>query len=164
MPLTYEPIATTTLGSAQSSVTFSSISGSFTDLILVISATTSVNNAPTMRLNNDTGNNYSNTALVGNGSAASSNRTSNQSVLYYGGWISGFDTSGGNAIIHLMNYSNTTTNKTILNRFSVAGIEVDGVVGLWRNTAAINRIDLSVLGGATYSSGSTFTLYGIKAA
>jgi len=37
MPITYEPIATTTLSSAQSSVTFSSISGSYTDLVLVFS-------------------------------------------------------------------------------------------------------------------------------
>ena len=36
MPTTYEPIATTTLGSAQSSVTFSAISGSYTDLVIVI--------------------------------------------------------------------------------------------------------------------------------
>jgi hypothetical protein len=35
MAITYEPIATTTLGTAAASVTFSSISGAYTDLVLV---------------------------------------------------------------------------------------------------------------------------------
>jgi hypothetical protein len=38
-------------------------------------------------------------------------------------------------------------------------------VGLWRNTNAINRIDLiSPTAGNTIQAGSTFTLYGIAAA
>jgi hypothetical protein len=165
LPSTMIPIATNTLTTSTASVTFSSIPQGYTDLVLVINATSNVANAPTLQFNGDTGSNYSSTAVIGNGSAASSNRTSNQSVIYYGGWINGFSsTASGNAIIHIMNYSNTTTNKTTLNRFNVASIEVDAVVGLWRNTAAITSITLSISGGATYSSSSTFTLYGVKAA
>ena len=37
MATTYEPIATTTLGSAAASITFSSIAGTYTDLRLVLS-------------------------------------------------------------------------------------------------------------------------------
>jgi hypothetical protein len=41
MAITYEPIATTTLGTAlQTSVTFSTISGSYTDLVLIANITT----------------------------------------------------------------------------------------------------------------------------
>ena len=39
MAATYTPIATTTLGSAQSSYTFSSISSAYTDLILIYNGT-----------------------------------------------------------------------------------------------------------------------------
>jgi hypothetical protein len=39
MAITYEPIATTTLGTAEASVTFSTISGAYTDLVLVIEGT-----------------------------------------------------------------------------------------------------------------------------
>lgn len=165
MPSTYTPIATQTLGSATASVTFSSIPSTYTDLILVINAGSTISAAPWLRFNGDTGSNYSNTALVGNGSAASSGRASNQTVYYYGGWILGYATSlTGNAIINIMNYSNTTTNKTAINRFNVASGEVEAVVGLWRNTAAINSITIGLLSTDTYLAGSTFTLYGVKSA
>jgi hypothetical protein len=56
MAKTYEPIATTTLSSAQSSVTFSSISGSYTDLVLVSNVSGSGGNANLrVTLNSDTG-------------------------------------------------------------------------------------------------------------
>ncbi len=60
MPATYEPLATTTLGSAASSVTFSSISGSYTDLVVVFSGTAGGGNSNLiLTFNSDTGSNYS---------------------------------------------------------------------------------------------------------
>jgi hypothetical protein len=47
---TYTPIVTNTLSSATSSVTFSSISGSYTDLVLVIAYKAATTNYPTLRL------------------------------------------------------------------------------------------------------------------
>ena len=65
-----------------------------------------------------------------------------------------------------MNYSNTTTNKTVLARGNNASDAsypgTEAFVGLWRSTAAINRIDFSS-NSKTWNAG-TFTLYGIKAA
>jgi len=59
MPTTYEPIATTTLGSATASITFSTISGAYTDLVLVASITgVSVATDPWIRINSDTGANF----------------------------------------------------------------------------------------------------------
>jgi hypothetical protein len=167
MPTTYEPIATTTLGSAQSSVTFSSISGSFTDLVLVMNAKgtgfTGSGTYPYVRYNSDSGTNYSRTYLSGNGSAASSGRGTSENLQYLvgGTYIDG--TFAYNSITHFMNYSNTTTYKTMLSRANNSGVQVDALVGLWRSTSAITSIIIYSSSG-NFDTGSTFTLYGIKAA
>lgn len=162
MPIdTYIPIAKTTLSSAQTTVTFSGITGIYTDLVLVTSLQDTTNGAASLRLNNDSGNNYSRTALRGNGSTASSFRQSNINTMYIEG-----DSSGGSnfaqTIVNIMNYSNTTTNKTSIARVSYPSSEASTTVYLWRSTAAVNRIDItSLTGTATLAIGSTFTLYGI---
>jgi hypothetical protein len=75
---TYEAIATQTLGSAAASVTFSSIPGTYTDLVLVVAGTlTTGTENIVMQFNGDTGSNYSVTSLLGDGSTASSFRSSN---------------------------------------------------------------------------------------
>lgn len=160
MPATYEPIATTTLTSAQSSVTFSSISGSYTDLVLIVAGTVNTNSYFTLRLNGDTNTNYSNTEMDGNGTSASSNRNTSNNYMYNGSVF----TTQTNIITQIQNYSNSTTYKTILTRSNNAGSIVKASVGLWRSTSAITSLEIGTGGANTYSSGSTFTLYGIKAA
>lgn len=161
MPATYEPISTQTLGSAQSSVTLSSIPASYTDLRLVVSGATSASDNTVIRVNGDTASNYSSTYLGGNGSAASSGRFSSQTYA-----VLGYVGSGNQMVeqFDFMNYSNTTTNKTILCRSSSSSVWVEGSVGLWRSTAAINSITVLFFGGASFNTGTTFTLYGVKAA
>jgi hypothetical protein len=163
MTATYENIATTTVGTATGTVTFSSISASFTDLIVVVNGAVTAGTVNLFfRFNNDTATNYSYTYLDGSGSVASSGRSSNNDKLI-GNNFGYFTTSfNANYIIQIQNYSNTTTNKTCLTRSNAADNGVSAVVGLWRNTAAINRIDLFT-SSSTFVSGSTFTLYGIKA-
>ena len=165
MPTTYEPIATTTLSTATASVTFSSISGSYTDLVLVINAGMANAGASWYAyVNSDTGNNYSATGIYGNGSTVSSSIISNWSnELLIGSWI-GFTTTIKTAIVHFMNYSNTTTYKTVLSRYSESDGTVESNVSLWRNTAAITTIQVRNNSSYNFISGSTFTLYGIKAA
>lgn len=161
---TYTPIATNTLGSTASTVTFSSISGSYTDLVLVVNATvTSSGYDLGIQLNGDTGTNYSTTYLYGSGSAAGSARVSNQSralATYYGG----IGTVQGNQIVQFLNYSNSTTYKTVISRANRADSGTDATVSLWRNTSAITSIVLNAQSGGTFAIGSTFTLYGIAAA
>lgn len=164
MAATYEPIATTTLSNGTTqSVTFSSISGSYTDLVLVCSASnaTSARNL-LLRLNSDTGTNYSNTRIFGDGSAAYSDRDTSTTYMYIG--INGNSTTDFTThIINLQNYSNSTTYKTAIARSSYATAYVDSYVGLWRNTSAITSIEITT-GAVNWRSGSTFTLYGITAA
>lgn len=157
MPSTYTPIATTTLGSNQSSVTFSSISGTYTDLVIIVAGTVNSATAMDVTFNSDTGSNYSRTLLSGDGSSASSSRVSSATNLGLG-FIS---TTQSVSVIQLMNYSNTTTYKTILARGNAADNRTVATVGLWRSTAAITSINFA---GATYQTGTSFTLYGIKAA
>jgi hypothetical protein len=168
MALTYEPIATNTLGTAASSVSFSSISGSYTDLVLVISArgTTAATSTSVYFTTNITGANYSSTWMLGNGSSAASSRYSglNQGYLGYISAASNASDSRGTVIAHFMNYSNTTTFKTVLSRGNVAEAEVDAYVSLIRGTSAISTITVGEGGGNNFVAGSTFTLYGIKAA
>jgi hypothetical protein len=69
-------------------------------------------------------------------------------------------------IMQIMNYSNATTNKTVIARQNTGGSASGAAahVGLWRNTAAITAITIICYNGINFVSGSTFTLYGIKAA
>ena len=162
MTATYENIATTTLGSSATEINFTSISGSFTDLILVgrFSSTTLIFGGMNLRFNSDSGSNYSYTLLEGTGSAASSARASNTTAMEMG--YNGTNDAGQNIIIQIQNYSNTTTNKTAISRYNSPAGQVMSYVGLWRNTAAITSIRFAVNNQAL-ATGSTFTLYGIKA-
>jgi hypothetical protein len=157
MAITYEPIATTTLGTSASSVTFSTIPGTYTDLVLVVAGTSAATNGNEMQFNGDTGNNYSFTLLYGTGSAAVSSRNSNISFAYAGRT----NTNQSVSITQIMNYANTTTYKTVLTRASSNGDIVMANVSTWRSTSAITSL---VYAGATFNSGTVFTLYGIKAA
>lgn len=160
MPSTYTPIATTTLSSDTSNVTFSSISNSYTDLILIVNGGLASQAAMVLQFNTDTGSNYSVTRMYGDGTTASSDRFSNQNYLDLGFFQANLN---NNSIIHLMNYSNTTTFKTVLNRWNSPAY-VTAVVGLWRNTSAINSIKIFNATAVNLKSGSTFTLYGVKSA
>jgi hypothetical protein len=163
MPATYEPIATTTLGSAAASYTFSSISGSYTDLLVVVVGNSTAAADLFMQVNGDTGSNYSTTQLSGTGSSALSQRSSNRTNfnVNFNAYMS--TTVAANYVIQIQNYSNATTYKTMLARSNNANQGVDATVGLWRSTSAITSVTL-LNNGSTFAAGSTFTLYGIKAA
>jgi hypothetical protein len=164
MAATYEPIATTTVsGSSTSSVSFTSLSSAYTDIVAVIQASTAGDANFYLRVNSDTGTNYSTTNVYGDGSSALSTRQS--SVDKISVMLSGYlrSTQPGMAIVNFMNYSNSTTYKTILSRGNQTDVVTQAQVNLWRSTSAITSIEFYVT-GFNYASGSTFTLYGIKAA
>jgi hypothetical protein len=156
---TYTPIATTTLGSSSATVTFSSIPSTYTDLVIVFNGANTAGLNKFIQFNNDTSSLYSCTALGGDGTSASSSRFT--VAAYIDVFNSG--TNRSMIIVQVQNYSNTTTFKTYLSRNSAASNGVEAIVGMYRSTAAINRIDLKVTANA-YAAGSTFTLYGIAAA
>lgn len=167
---TYVALDKVTIGTATNAVTFSSIPQGYTDLIIVTDAGASVVCEIDLRVGNsslDTGSNYSKTTLTGDGTTATSVRNSSQ-TYWRPNYNSVYDNANGKAnhIFHFMNYSNTTTNKTILYRGNSAAYGVDASVCLWRSTSAINIITLyaSFPSNRNFLVGSTFSLYGIKAA
>jgi hypothetical protein len=166
---TYTPIATTTLGSNVANYEFTSISGSYTDLILICNhASTTSGSTTKFQVNSDTGSNYSTTQLEGSGTTASSSRYSTQTSGRFVTSALATTLGESNAIVHFMNYSNSTTYKTILGRSGRASStptfpNTDATVNLWRSTSAITSIKI-FLDTGNLLTGSTFTLYGIKAA
>ncbi len=162
---TYVPIATQTISNTSTTtINFTSIPQTYTDLVLAINYGTTAGDLY-MRVNSDNGSNYSDTALKGNGTTASSGRLSNRSGYYIN--ESGITQPGPitNSIINFQNYSNTTTFKSILWRSNDAGINTETHIGLWRNTNAITSIDFIIINVAgVITSGSIFSLYGIAAA
>ncbi len=164
---TYVAIDKVTVGTATSSVVFSSIPSGYTDLVIVFECFTTAAGARdvAVRFNGDTASNYSSTFFQGNGSAATSTRESSQTRMMID--YSGAGTTSSTAeigIVNIMNYSNATTNKTVLVRANRAGAGTDAVVGLWRNTAAITSVTLMFINGTdNFGVGSVFSLYGILA-
>lgn len=168
MPATYEPIASTTLGSDTGVVSFDSIPGTYTDLIAVVRGlgTGSTRNGFRVRVNDISTGTYSSTVLAGNGSSASSNREAN-STSWFMTWNSIFDSDDGGIVkLHIQNYANTNVNKTALSETATNTIVGRGV-HLWRSTDAITKISFALGGGfpdINFASGTNFALYGIKAA
>jgi hypothetical protein len=154
---TYTPIATTTIGTAAASYTFSSIPSSYTDLELVFAGTDSTYSGVLVQFNGDTATNYSVVQFNGDGTTASSARTTSATSMNLG--VTG--TTQSNSRFSILSYSNTTTYKTVLGRGNTAANLVRMAVGLWRSTAAVNSITVS---GTSLQVGSTITLYGIVAA
>ena len=162
---TYEPIATTTLGSEQSEITFSSIPATYTDIVLIFDGIRG--DGPDLdiclRFNSDAGNNYSNTALRGTSTTVDSYRQSNQSIMRLG-----VITLNRTMLkTNIMNYTNTTTYKTVLSRQDSINTSYgqQETAGLWRDTSAINSITIrNQPGFGSFETGCVATLYGIKAA
>lgn len=173
MPATFEPLATTTLGSAASSITFSSIGSGYTDLVVVLvgrgTDTGYVTDGVKLTFNSDTANNYSETYLRGDGSSASSSRTTSFPYIAIRSAITGGDAGSGIfglTVINVFSYGGSTF-KTVLSSQSAdanGSGTVTRDVGLWRSTSAITSLKLEPSNTTTFVSGSSATLYGIKAA
>jgi hypothetical protein len=158
---TYTPIYSTTLSSATASITLSNIPTTFTDLVMVTNFGTATNGPMTIQVNGDTGANYSRTCLYGDGSAAASFRESNQTYL---NTANGYTTMTGVDTTYFVNYSNPSIFKPILNKNGNTSGTVALNANTWRSTAPITSIKVYNANGYNLISGSSVTLYGIKAA
>lgn len=163
MPATYEPIASITASAGATTLTFSGIPQTFTDLIVVAGGPGDVaTNRCYMfvRPNSDSSALYSRTLLDGNGSAASSSRLSGESS-----WFIGL-TRPATAVFQIMSYANTNVFKTALE----AGVNnqdravVRRAVYLYRSTSAITSLQFLSSESTGVEAGTTLSLYGIKAA
>jgi hypothetical protein len=172
---TWTPIATISNTDVASVYAFGSIPQTYTDLCVVLYArsTFAANLVSTYGwVNGDTsGSIWSNSNLKGTGSGVTSGRNQNSSIYYSGQCVGSTYTAGifSTIVLYFPNYANTTTFKSILTRYSndMNG-SGDGSVGMWscmrRSTQAISAIGLGTDGNVNFATGSTATLYGIKAA
>ena len=164
MPATYEPIATTTLGSAASSITFSSISSAYTDLrISFVPAGGSGANSVIVQFNGDTASNYSRTAIYGDGTTATSARNTAQTRISYAAAMQA--TYPEFFTLDIFSYAGSTYKTCLGTQSSDANGSgyTASIVGLWRSTSAITSVVFTNNGG-NFATGTTATLYGIKAA
>jgi hypothetical protein len=155
----YVPLATITLGSSASSITFSSIPAETGDLVLVINGGASAGSAMPMQFNADsTSSNYWNTYGYGYSANAKDWGASNNNNFL---WI---DTGENIGIVQIFDYASTNQVKHSLVRIKRGGgyDSVWMVSGKWNSTAAINSISFSPASG-TLSSGMTASLYRIEA-
>ena len=162
MTATYDKIATYTVPSAVSSYAFTSIPSTYTDLVLISVTKSTTGNNTRMTFNNDASALYSNTSLGGTGSSAVSRRDSGVTYMRLD-WDGYNQTTEFNVhITNVQNYANTTTFKTAITRSGSGPTGVDALVGLYRSISAISRLDVIASTG-NFDTGTTFTLYGIKA-
>jgi len=164
---TYTLIASSTVSTNTTTVTFSSISGTYTDLKLVISARSS-NNAYSAA--------WSDTNLYFNGSNSSlsirdvagtgTSVTANPGTVITIRIPSSGTTSNtfGNAEIYIPNYAGSTNKSSFVdlvteNNATQSRTELQAT--LWSNTAAITSISIQGIDSAQFVPNSTFYLYGI---
>lgn len=150
-------IGSSVLASPASTITFSSITNTYRDLMIVFNGGVTARTGQYLEFNGDVTNaNYSNVYGVGSGAGASSGNAANRicaEVIE--------NDANNNAIIQILDYSTTNKHKTSIirvNNSTVNGTEIRAY--RWANTAAINSISL-VATGTTWIAGSTFYLYGI---
>jgi hypothetical protein len=158
------PLANITLSTTQTTVTFSSISGAYRDLRVVLVAGVTSGGAAYWRMNNDSSSTYLWHTLEGNGSTASATYNGNN----YGGMNNNFVAwpSGGSPMtfvsLDVMDYSLTDKFKPVLSRTNAVDNGSNAMIVHWPSTAAINTITFTA-SGSTWVAGSTFALYGVSA-
>lgn len=163
MPATYTPLATTTLGSATSTISFTGLSSSYTDLRIVIFCidTSSYSNLQ-MRFNSDTGTNYSTTYLNGNGGIPGTSTYTSRGWIDAINWTAGVSLTPAMIIIDVMSYNAAVHKNALLQQaMDRNGASASAIsIGRWMNTAAITRIDFTLSGG-NFGANTQATLYGI---
>lgn len=167
----YESIATFTSSGSTSSITFSSIPSTYKHLqlrILSRSAYAAATDQIYMRLNSDSGTNYSWHYLRGDGASATASGYASDNIIYAATTPAASASASifGVSIIDILDYGNTNKNKTvrILDGYDANG---SGIVELrssgWYSTSAISTILLAnYMAGSNFASGSSFALYGVK--
>lgn len=172
MPATYDAIATTTLTSTSATVSFTSIPGTYTDLVLVVSAAMSASGQSVyMRFNDDTGSTYCQGNIFYNGTTFGTSTASMNDLAGVGNILysqSGFSTGQLSAVCNIFNYADTSMIKssiTLSGQGASGTASVEHNMGWWNSANAITSITVRSNGTPTstyhFIAGSTFSLYGI---
>jgi hypothetical protein len=165
MPATYEPFHTTTLGSAVTDFTISSISSSYTDIILVMRYGTSAGADILVRFNSDSGANYNNRFAFNSGGAPTSFTAQQDTTTGINPRTpANQPTSIGTLLfLEIFDYRSSTWKSTMSRHTGAGGSSAFMSVanGTWMNTGAITSMTIVTGSAATFAVGTTATLYGI---
>lgn len=151
-----------------SSIDFTSIPGTYTDLVIVAS-TRAVGNYDfsQIRFNSSSSAVYSYRYIRGTGSSAVSSSASTQTELAYFDQVPSGATANtfSNNILYIPNYAGST-NKTVswesMNENNATAAESKMSAGLWANTSAITSISIAPYGAlTTYAQYTSIYLYGL---
>ena len=157
---TYDLLASTTLATSASSVTFSSIDQSYGDLIVIVNAAGSTTLEARIRINSDSGSNYNSVRMSGNGSNATTALLASQTS----GFLSVIaNATTGEAIliqVEIQDYTATDKHTSILARANQSATGTEATALRWASTAAVTSTEILTSTG-NWAIGSTFNLYGI---
>lgn len=127
-------------------------------------------NTVTLTLNNDSAANYDRSVISGQNAAVThatgigTTSISLGSITAIGGVANAYDMYQ----IELAHYANAVQHKVVQSRGMSKGagaatdVLTNLLTGWWRQTAAINRITLTLLGGGAFTTDSLFNLYGVR--
>lgn len=170
MANTFIPIASTTLGSAQPTITFSGISNAYDDLVIVCSLLSTGGAQPdNLRLafNGDTAANYANnTWSVKSANLPNVSYNNAQTILTQNNGVGTGSSTFSMSYIYIAGYKAAFSKAVYINtghgRFGNSGAETFEIFSghIWTNTAAITSVAISCV--ANLATNSSAHLYGIK--
>jgi hypothetical protein len=158
----YECIATNTLSSSQSSISFTSISQAYTDLVVHMLHRSADTNTVVIRtqINNITSG-YTST-YIGANTGIYSGR--NSTAAYFTTSNTPANTLNfATTTMDFMGYTDTNKWKTQLSKYYSWDTDLTAYIGLCQTTEAISSLTFTT-SGTGFGSGTSFQLYGIKVA
>lgn len=172
MPNTYNLIASNTVGSGgASTITFSSIPSTYTDLVVRVSGRSTrtgfTYDYPRIKFNSSSSG-YTDKRLYGTGSGTAASDTNTETTSITASQVPGPNSTSntfGNMDIYIPNYASANYKSVSIDCVTEeAGTTAYAILdaALWSNTAAINQIDITLYSTSNYAQYSTFTLYGIN--
>ena len=172
----YESIATTTLSSSQTTITFSSIPSTYKHLQIRSIARANTGNAGPgiyyVAFNGDTTyTNYFGHEIYGTGAtaasgfmASSTNALGVPTALYSGS--TALASTFGAGVVDILDYTNTNKNKTVRTLtgadYNGSGGFIEFISGAWLSTASVTSISITAFSSVSFLANSQFALYGIK--
>ena len=157
MANTYELIASYSATGTVSSIDFTSIPSTYTDLVLKVSALGNTTEGMYLQFNGSTAN-FSGRYLIGDGSSALSG-----SLARYAGSIMLVTNTPNNTEIYIPNYAGSSYKSYSVDNAQEANATtayVNLIAGLWSSTSAITSIKIEAAN--SFKQYSTAYLYGVK--
>lgn len=164
--MSFTPLANITLSGTATSITFSSISGSYRDLYLVLTiAGLGSGGVPLIKVNNDaTAGNYHGTILRANGTTVNGvNINAYNAGVTTSLYVSNSGSNNTFYDVWLTDYATTDKHKNLLIRANGADSGVEMNCSKWNSTSAVTSLVLYFASSLTFGIGTTAALYGVSA-